>query len=292
MAELFALEDEIAASVVAAVEPQLYAAESARLQQKPPDDLDAWDCVIRALSHMWRGTRNDSAAALDLLAAALQLDPAYPRALGLHAWLSLWRAHALSTGGLRTVLPSASERARAAVALDRDDPWAHMALGFVHMLRREHRDAVEELCAALDLNPNFALGHACLGLTLAYGGKGTEAVSHVEKAIRLSPRDPFFPIFAGNLGFAHFMAGDYTAGLEWGRRAVRQSPELAGHWRVLALSAAMLDHAEEARAAVATARKLHPEYSVAWVESDSPLVHAADRARYCDILRAVGLPEA
>ena len=195
LADLFALQDEVTASIVTAVEPQLYAAESARVQQMPPSHLDAWDYVIRALSFMWRRTQSDNAAALDLLAAALRLDPSYARALGLHAWLSLWNAHAgWSAGGLAAVLAPASERARAAVAIDGDDPWARLALGFSHMLRREHEDAVEELRAALDLNPNFALGHSCLGLALAYGGKGAQAVVHLETAMRLSPRDPFFSV--------------------------------------------------------------------------------------------------
>lgn len=292
LADLFALQDEVTASIVTAVEPQLYAAESARVQQTPPSHLDAWDYVIRALSFMWRRTQSDNAAALDLLSAALRLDPSYARALGLHAWLSLWNAHAgWSAGGLAAVLAPASERARAAVAIDRDDPWARLALGFSHMLRREHEDAVEELRAALDLNPNFALGHACLGLALAYGGKGAQAVVHLETAMRLSPRDPFFSVFVSMRSFAHFMAGDYAAGLDCGRRAVRQSPEISAHWRSLALSAAMLGYLEEAQEAMAKARQLQPDYSVAWVERASPLVQAADRARYCHILREVGLPE-
>ena len=290
--DLFALQDDVTASIVTAVEPQLYAAESARLQQTPPGHLDAWDCVIRALPFMWRRTRSDNAAALDLLSTALRLDRSYARALGLHAWLSLWNAHAFWTaGGLAAVLTPATERARAAVAIDRNDPWARLALGFSDMLRREHEDAIEELRAALDLNPNFALGHAFLGLALAYGAKGAEAVSYVETAMRLSPRDPYFSTFASFRSFAHFMAGDYAAGLDWGRRAVRQHPEVTGSWRGLALSAAMLGYLEEAREAVAKARELQPDYSVAWVHDASPLVHAADRARYCDILRPVGLPE-
>jgi adenylate cyclase len=292
LADLFALQDEVTANIVTAVEPQLYAAESARVQQTPPGHLDAWDCVIRALSFMWRRTRSDNATALDLLSAALRLDPSYARALGLHAWLSIWNAHAgWSAGGLVAVLAPATEQARAAVAIDRDDPWARLALGFTHMLQREHEDAVEELLAALDLNPNFALGHACLGLALAYGGKGAQAVVHLETAMRLSPRDPFFSVFISMRGFAHFMAGEYAAGIDCGRRSVRQSPELSASWRTLALSAAMLGYLDEAQAAVARARQLQPDYSVAWVERASPLVHAADRARYCDILRHVGLPE-
>jgi adenylate cyclase len=292
LSDVFALQDEIATSVVVAVEPQLYVAERDRIQRQPPGRLDAWDCVIRALSHMWRHTKADNEAALALLSDAIRLDPAYARALGLLAWLSFWHMHqGWSAGGLGAVLPSAFERARHAVAIDGDDAWARLALGFARMFRREHDDAVEELHAAIDLNPNFALAHACLGLTLAYGGKGDEAVTAIETAMRLSPRDPFVLLFAGVRAFAHFMAGDYEAGLEWGRRATRQSPDISGHWRALALSAAMLGYTDEAREAIATARRLQPDYSVAWVERASPLVHAADRARYCEILRPVGLPE-
>ena len=133
--------------------------------------------------------------------------------------------------------------------IDGEDAWAHLALGFAHSFRREHDYSVEQLRTALDLNPNFAVGHACLGLTLAYGGKGHEGVQHFEKQTRLNPRDPFFFLFTGARSFAHFMAGEYQLGLEWGRRAVRHSPEVSGHWRALALSAAMLNLAEEATAA-------------------------------------------
>jgi adenylate cyclase len=291
LADLFALQDEIATSVVVAVEPQLYAAERARVQRMPPDKLDAWDHVIRAVALMGRRTRSDNAAALELLSRALRLDPSYARALGLHAWLSLWNAHGWSASGLAAVLEPATERAQAAVAIDPDDPWARLALGFAHMLRREHEDAVEEMRAALDLNPNFALGHTCLGLALVYGARGAEAVGHFEAAMRLSPRDPLLSVFVGGCAFAHCMAGDYVAGLDWGHRAVRQNPDLVGGWRALALSTAMLGHDEEAREAVRRARQLQSDYSVAWVQRDSPLVHAADRARYCDVLRRVGLPE-
>ena len=55
LVNVFALQDEIAASVVVAVEPKLYAAERDRIQQKQPDHLDAWDCVIRALPHVGQG---------------------------------------------------------------------------------------------------------------------------------------------------------------------------------------------------------------------------------------------
>ena len=103
------------------------------------------------------------------------------------------------------------------------------------MFRREHEPAVDELRAALDLNPNFALGNACLALTLAYGGKGQEAVVEIDNAMRRSPRDPFLRVFMGTRAFAHFVAGDNEKGLEWGRRAVQHAPEFPFSWRALLL---------------------------------------------------------
>ncbi len=51
LADVFALQDEITESIVAAIEPQLYVAENFRAQRKPPGSLDAWDLVVRGLSH-------------------------------------------------------------------------------------------------------------------------------------------------------------------------------------------------------------------------------------------------
>jgi adenylate cyclase len=287
--DVFALQDEITANVVNAVEPQIYSAERDRIHQKQPDDLNAWDYLIRAMPHVWVHTRHNNDLALNLLSEALRLNPSYARALGLHAWLSQWLVFH-GWNAFRRVIGPAVERARTAVEIDGDDAWARLALGFGHMFRREHEDAVEELRTALDLNPNFALAHACLSLTLSYGSKGAEAVAEIEAAIRLSPRDPFSSTFAGVRSFAHFMAGDYAAGAEWGRRSVRQRPDLAGHWRTLALNAASLDLAEEARNAVARALDVQPDYSVAWVEEASPLVDPSERLRYCELLRPFGLP--
>src|SRR5204862_8281616 len=59
LADVFAVQDEITENIVAAIEPTLYAAESFRAQRKPPDSMDAWDLVMRALSHYWRVTRED-----------------------------------------------------------------------------------------------------------------------------------------------------------------------------------------------------------------------------------------
>src|SRR5262249_42430473 len=85
-AEIFAVQDEITASVVAAIEPQLYAAEELRLQTKPPESLDAWGCVVRSMPYIWTWAIQDEDSGINLLKRAIELDPTYARPRSLLAW--------------------------------------------------------------------------------------------------------------------------------------------------------------------------------------------------------------
>src|SRR5947209_6503489 len=105
LADIFAVQDEITERVVAAIEPELYAAEHIRSQRKPPDSLDAWECVIRALSLIGQGTREANDEAEALCRRAIAIASGYGLAHSLLAW-TLWRRGAWS-GGSGTLLPEA-----------------------------------------------------------------------------------------------------------------------------------------------------------------------------------------
>src|SRR3984893_17408192 len=93
IADVFAVQDEITQAIVAAIEPQLYAAENFRGRRKAPGSMDAWDLVMRALSHYWQVTRQDNVAAQALLEQAIAIDPNYGQALGLLAASHVFGAH-------------------------------------------------------------------------------------------------------------------------------------------------------------------------------------------------------
>ena len=93
LTDVFAVQDEITDAIVAAIEPQIYAAENFRSRRKPPNSMDAWDLVMRALSHHWRVTRPDSIAAQDLLERAIAIDPNYGQALALFATNHMFGVH-------------------------------------------------------------------------------------------------------------------------------------------------------------------------------------------------------
>jgi TolB-like protein len=111
LADVFAVQDEITEAIVAAIEPQLYAAESFRAQRKPPDSMDAWDLVMRALSHYWRVTRQDHVVAQALLEKAIAIDPNYGQALGVLATSYMFATH-MGWMEMTAAMPLAERAAR------------------------------------------------------------------------------------------------------------------------------------------------------------------------------------
>ena len=135
LTDVFAVQDEITESIVAAIEPQLYAAENFRARRKTPDNMDAWDLVMRALSHYWRVTRQDNVVAQALLEKAISIDPNYGQALGVLATSHTFSAH-MGWEDMAASTSIAKRAALAAIQCDSEDPWAHHALGCVYLFAR------------------------------------------------------------------------------------------------------------------------------------------------------------
>ena len=239
LANIFAVHDEITERVVAAIEPQLYAAEHFRSQRKPPESLDAWECVIRALSSVGQGTRVGDMEAEGLCRRAIAIAPGYGQAHSLLAW-ALMRRPARLGGDIGSVLPEAMAESRAALGLDERDPWAHLSHGLVLWRTRRHNEAERAFRRALELNPNFALAHACLGLPLAVRGELKEAIRTAEHALLLSPNDRIIGARASEaVAHAYFGAEHYADCVARARTAIDSAPELQIAHRLLIAAAAM-----------------------------------------------------
>jgi TolB-like protein len=286
--DLFAVQDEITASVVASIEPHLFAAEGVSYQRKLPGSLDAWGHVMRAMPTMWSWAGPDNDAALHDLNQAVAIDPGYTHAYSLIAWTYASRAH-MGLVKLPEVLEQALGAARRAIELDGADPWGHLALGYVHMHARRFRPAVEELIQAIDLNPSFALAHGVLGATFGFGGEPEKGLEQLRIALRLSPRDVHQAIFLSAEAICHFVARRYPESADRNRRAVQLRPHFVSAWRTLAAAAGLAGDNETAAAALAEARKLQPEFSTEWIEKYYALAKRDDRELYIQGLRNAGL---
>lgn len=288
LVDVFAVQDEITNAIVAAVEPQIYAAENFRAQRKPPASLDAWDLLMRALSHYWRVTREDHVAAQALLEKAIEIDPNYGQALSVLATSHMFGVH-LGWAELAKAAPLAEHAATKAVQLDREDAWAHTALGSVYFSTRRLGDALSEFETALRLNSNFCLAQGYYALALSYAGRTEDSFEAAQRAIRLSPRDPSLAIYYGIAGYARFMTRQYDEAVALAREAIRHRGDLTGAYRVLAVSAGMSGDTSTASMALQELRRTQPSISLSWIATQLPWSNEADREHYLEGFRRAGL---
>jgi len=288
LADVFEVQDEITEAIVAAIEPQLYAAEEFRARRKPPNSMDAWDLVMRALTHYWRITRQDNVVAQALLEKAISIDPKYGQALSVLAASHTFSAH-MGWSEMATVVPVARRSALAAIQADGEDPWAHFALGCVYLFNRQFDDSLAEFEVALRLNPNFALARAYYGLTLSYCSRWEEGDEAARRALRFSPRDPFSSVYMSINSYAQFVGRNYQEAMRMARESVRQRLDFVGPYRVLTAAAAMAGEIEIAVAALQEVRRVQPNISLAWIAREMPIKLDAEREHYLEAFRRAGL---
>jgi tetratricopeptide (TPR) repeat protein len=288
VADVFAVQDEITEAIVAAIEPQLYAAEAIRIRRKPPSSLDAWDFVMQALSHYWRVTRHDQAVAQELLEKAIAIDPNYGQALGVLGASYTFAAH-MGWIELEEIAPIAKRTALAAVQADSEDAWAHYALGGFYLITRRFDDSLAEFELALRLNPNFSQAQNYYAAALGFCGRWEEGVQAAYRAIQLSPRDPFLALYYGSACMAQFIGHNYEEAMRLARIAIRLRSDYAGAHRVLTAAAGMAASPEDAAAALQELRRAQPNISLAWVADHVPIKQEADREHYLEGFRRAGL---
>ncbi|HTM74046.1 MAG TPA: winged helix-turn-helix domain-containing tetratricopeptide repeat protein [Pseudolabrys sp.] len=288
IADVFAVQDEITEAIVAAIEPQLYAAENFRAQRKPPESLDAWDLVMRGLSHYWRLTRQDNMVAQAMLEKATAIDPNYGQALGVLAAAHTFSAH-MGWAEMSKSVPIAERAALAALRADSEDPWAHYALGNVYLFTRRFDDSLAEFETALRLNPNFSLAQCYYGLTLCYCGRWEDGDLAARRALRLSPRDPFSALYYGIAAYSQYNGHHYEEAMRFAREAIRERNDFVGGHRVLTASAGMAGRSDVAAAALQELRRVQPNISLSWISKEMPFKLDEDRKHYLEGFRRAGL---
>jgi TolB-like protein/cytochrome c-type biogenesis protein CcmH/NrfG len=288
LADVFAVQDEITQAVVAAIEPQLYAAEDFRARRKTPDNMAAWDLVMRALSHYWRVTRQDNLVAQALLEKAIAVDPGYGQAFSLLAACHTFSAH-MGWEEMSKAVPVAEQAAQAAIRADSEDAWAHYALASVYLFTRRFDDCIAEFELALRLNPNFSPARGIYGVALSYRGRWQDGDRAAREALRFSPRDPFAAIYCGVAAYCQYVGHNYEEAIRLAREALRHRSDFAGAHRVLTAAAGMSGQQDIARAAMTELRRAQPAISLAWIADSMPFEREADREHYLEGFRRAGL---
>ena len=260
--DVFDLQDRVAGSVVAAIEPNLWSAEILRAQRKPTENLQAYDLMLRAIPHLGTRSRESLTEAGRLLRRALGIDPDYALAMGRLAvcyWIMVGQTW------VDRADPAVSEMvhlAQAAFALEGNNPEVlHHASLVIALPGGDLSTGISLINRSIELNPNNALALQRAGMLNAYTGDKRLAIAQLERSDRLNPlarTSDFYFAYA----LAHFVAGEFEPAAEWASKALQQHPNYAPALRYGAASLGLLDRLEEGRQVAQRLLALVPNFTV------------------------------
>jgi DNA-binding SARP family transcriptional activator/TolB-like protein len=259
--EAFMVLDEIGNRIVSSIASEIETAERNRAILKPPNSLDAWEAYHRGLWHMYRFTRPDNELAQQFFQMSVRLDPTFARA---HAGLSFthWQNAFQQWADRERETDLAFETAGRSLIVDDHDPAAHWAMGRALWLRGRQDESLGELETAVELSPNFALGHYALSFVHSQSGNPHAAIGSSDHSRQLSPFDPLLFGMLGARAMAHVRLGQFEQAAEW---ALKAAARPNAHAIILAIAAhclALAGRVDEGKAFAASIHRTLPHYRV------------------------------
>jgi TolB-like protein/Tfp pilus assembly protein PilF len=219
----------------------------------------------------------------------IALDPEYPEGYSLLAYTHYMDVWFRSGKSPKDSFSRAYELAQKVIAMDDSSVMAHILLGHLYLLKRQHEKAIAETERAITLSPNSASGYAGLGRALNYAGRPEEAIPLLKKAIRLDPLPKSF--FLYTIGVAYNMTGRYDESIEACKKAIKDEPNSLYAHVVLAAAYSLSGQEEEAHAETEEVLKIHPKFSLEYFGKTAPYKNPADRENFIAALRKAGIPE-
>lgn len=282
--DVFDVQDQITAGVVGAIEPSVRKAEIERAKRKRPDDLNAYDLYLRALSHMHEITAEGRIAALDLIEQALQINPNYAEAHGVAAWC--YFARTLWEGSpAEDYRDEAIFHARAVQNLQTEDAstLAHAAMALA-VATRDYESALDMIERAIATNPSSVHAHGHGAVINTFAGNYQTAIRLADRSLALSPFDPLSVMPLAATAGARCMLHEFEEAIAVARRALQVYPTHAPSHLISIASLVRLDRLNDAKAATARLMEIWPNFRLDERQS-SPVA-----GEYRDELRLAGVP--
>jgi adenylate cyclase len=289
--DVFNLQDEVRAQIVAALHIKLTPAEQDRLARQLTASSEAYDYYMRGLQQESFFTKEGSLESLRLFEKALELDPTFAAAMGKLATAHTLVAESDWSPAPKESLETARLLAEKAVVLDSDLPQAHWAVARVYSRKGlfDGDRAVASLQKAIALDPNYADGHALLANIMVFVGRSEEGLGHIETAMRLNPHFPFWYYFV--LGANQFMLTRYDAAVESFQKSIERNANWQSNHSYLVAAYGHLGMTDDAEWEMEELRTLGFEPTLVNWEARVQIHDPAYRARYFDGLRKAGVPE-
>ena len=293
--DAYTLQDEVTARLARALNIEPKEAVSRRAERGRPDDLEAADLATRGWAILFNKPQsqetNDEAG--QVLEQSLNRDPQ-----NAEAWtgFSYMHSRAATYGWCKSPEESfrvALEAGERAIALDPRSADAHLVLGYaVWGAHADHARARHLVTRCLELNPNYAPGYFWLAVLDISDGQPESALTLLQRAFRLSPRDGLAALWKYFIALANVLLGDDEAAIQAARAGIAMNPKFPNNYAAVAAVLANQGHAFEAKAALDHYYVMSPNRTIEqmlWATQRCEVRPAF--ARYVAGLRKAGMPE-
>jgi adenylate cyclase len=285
--DIFAVQEEIAQRITAALALQLTQQEAEHMAQKGTNNPEAWEHFMRGTELYRHYTKEANGQAREFFERAIRLDPQFAR-----AYASLSATHRLDWNFGWSDNPEASEQrafelAQESVRRDPSLPYGHQQLAYLSVYRGQHEQAIAAAKKAVQLGgPSNTDGAAALAQMLIYAGQPEQAIPLLEDAIRLDPKAPAHYFY--HLGQAHYVMRQYDKAEQNLKEALRISPNFRPARNYLVAVYSEVGREEEARAEMATLLRMGRPQGVENVRRVAPYKERAIRERVLAAWRKAG----
>jgi len=288
LTDVFAVQDEITANIVSALDVELVYGEQARGYRAGTANVDAWLHAIQARGAFLLLAPSAHQAARRHLEQAVAIDPAYAIAFAHLAWIDAVAAGISEPADKEAVIARAMELCAKAEALDPTLAITQVAKGIIHLVHGEHDAAIAAGRRAVDLEDNF-VGYTLLARFLKDAGKTEEALRAITRAIHLTPT--MLPPFLWFLGDIYRLMGRKDDAL----RTFRQLSEIAPDAWQAPLFLAVLHQDDnrtgEARDQINALLRVAPNFTVRRFLGFASYSDSSITEKMAQQLREAGLPE-
>lgn len=224
--DIFDLQDRVTQQVVGAIAPEVDRAEIERASRRPVGNIDAVTAYYRGLPHInFPTSPENNDAAFRHFETAIALDPNFVPAYGGAASCIGWRWGNRWPGDIAEDSAKLAGFAERLKELSADDAFALSVVGLnLFWIRLDFDAGLEMIERAILSNPNYARALHFRGLVRGWHGESDAAVADLERAMRLSPREPFNYGAMLGLALAHHNAGRHAEAANWTDKAIRAFP--------------------------------------------------------------------
>ena len=259
--DIFKLQGDLVQAIVAKLAIKTFQYEQARAMRKKPQDLQAYDYLLRGYAYYHQRTRAAYTRAREMFSKALELDAFYAASYVGLGQLEYGKVAYGWTEFPGKTLANAFKYGQKALELDESNASAHSLLSSIYTFQNKYDLAIKEAERAIELNPNDSGSYNELGWALLWSGRLDEAIAALEMSLRLdssSPRNIWW-----HLGIAYYLKERYEKALNILSAGLIKRPNFVGYHIALAATYARLGRPQEAARAAADVRRLDPFFEIA-----------------------------